>query len=96
MIVCTVPYIKIVLTHFFKNQLKIYFLWYTKVINVAQNEVNSEDYEDDEQKVDENKYKEALINNLRVKANNYLNENCVLKVGYTLKMYLKNVYDNEL
>ena len=55
---------------------------------LAQLRKLTKDYEDDEQKVDENKYKEALINNLRVKANNYLNENCALKVGYTLKTYL--------
>lgn len=71
----------------------LYDIPYTKVVSFDQSEVNPEDYEDDEQKVDENKYKEALINNLRVKANNYLNENCVPKVGYTLNGYLKNVSD---
>ena len=71
----------------------LYDIPYTKVVSFDQSEVNPEDYEDDEQKVDENKYKEALINNLRVKANNYLNENCVPKVGYTLNAYLKNVSD---
>ena len=71
----------------------LYDIPYTKVVSFDQSEVNPEDYEDDEQKVDENKYKEALINNLRVKANNYLNENCVPKVSYTLNAYLKNVSD---
>ena len=71
----------------------LYDIPYTKVVSFDQSEVNPEDCEDDEQKVDENKYKEALINNLRVKANNYLNENCVPKVSYTLNAYLKNVSD---
>ncbi len=71
----------------------LYDIPYTKVVSFDQSEVNPEAYEDDEQKVDEIKYKEALINNLRVKANNYLNENCVPKVSYTLNAYLKNVSD---
>lgn len=71
----------------------IYDIPYTKVISFDQSDVNPEDYEDAEQKVDEDKYKEALINNLRVKANNYLSENCVPKVNYTLNAYLKNVSD---
>lgn len=56
-----------------------YDIPYTKVISFDQSDVNPEDYENDEQKVDEEKYKEALINNLRVKANNYLGKNCALK-----------------
>ena len=71
----------------------LYDIPYTRVVSFDQSEVNPEAYEDDEQKVDEIKYKEALINNLRVKANNYLNENCVPKVSYTLNAYLKNVFD---
>ena len=43
--------------------------------------------------MDEDKYKETLVNDLRIKANNYLNENCAPKVNYTLNAYLKNVSD---
>ena len=71
----------------------MYDIPYTKVVSFEQNDINPEDYEDAQQKVDEAKYKEALINNLRIKGNNYLNENCVPKVNYTINEYLKNVSD---
>ncbi|MGN1044320.1 MAG: phage tail spike protein [Acutalibacteraceae bacterium] len=71
----------------------LYDIPYTKVVSFDQSNVNPEDYENAEQKVDEAKYKEALINDLRVKANNYLNENCVPKADYVLSEYLKGVSD---
>ena len=71
----------------------LYDIPYTKVVSFDQSNVNPEDYENAEQKVDETKYKEALINDLRVKANNYLNENCVPKADYVLSEYLKDVSD---
>ncbi len=71
----------------------LYDIPYIKVVSFDQSNVNPEDYENAEQKVDETKYKEALINDLRVKANNYLNENCVPKADYVLSEYLKDVSD---
>lgn len=71
----------------------LYDIPYTKVVSFDQCNINPEDYEDDQQKVDEAKYKEALINDLRVKANTYLNENCVPKADYILSEYLKDVSD---
>lgn len=71
----------------------MYDIPYTKVVSFDQSNVNPEDYENAEQKVDGAKYKEALINDLRVKANNYLNENCVPKADYVLSEYLKDVSD---
>lgn len=72
---------------------ELYDIPYTKVVSFAQGSIKSEDFEDKDQKVDEVAYKEALINNLRILAKNYLNENCVPKVEYTLEAYLKNVSD---
>jgi len=71
----------------------LYDIPYTKVVSFDQSNINPEDYENAEQKVDEAKYKEALINDLRVKANNYLNENCVPKADYILSEYLKDISD---
>lgn len=71
----------------------LYNIPYTKVISFDQSNINPEDYEDDEQKVDEEKYKEALLNDLRIKGNAYLNQNCVPLVNYTLDAYLKDVSD---
>ncbi len=71
----------------------LYDIPYTKVVSFDQGGINPEDYEDAEQKVDETKYKEAIVNDLRVKANNYLNENCVPKADYVLSEYLKDVSD---
>ena len=62
----------------------LYDITYIKVVSFYQNNVNPEDYENAEQKVDEAKYKEALINDLRVTANNYLNENRMPKADYFL------------
>ena len=71
----------------------LYDIPYSKVVSFDQSNVNPEDYENAEQKVDETKYKEALINDLRVKAKNYLNENCVPKADYVFSEYLKDVSD---
>ncbi len=72
---------------------ELYDIPYTKIVSFAQGDIKSEDYEDKDQKVDEAAYKEALINNLRIQAKNYLNENCVPKVEYTLEAYIKDVSD---
>lgn len=71
----------------------LYDIPYSKVVSFDQSNVNPEDYENAEQKVDETKYKEALINDLRVKAKNYLNENCVPKADYVFSEYLKDISD---
>nr|DAH98284.1 MAG TPA: tail protein [Caudoviricetes sp.] len=71
----------------------LYNIPYSKIVSFDQSNVNPEDYENAEQKVDETKYKEALVNDLRVKAKNYLNENCVPKANYVLSEYLKDISD---
>ena len=71
----------------------LYDIPYSKVVSFDQSNVNPEDYENAEQKVDETKYKKALINDLRVKAKNYLNENCVPKADYVFSEYLKDISD---
>lgn len=72
---------------------ELYDIPHTKVISFEQENINPEDYEDDEQKVDGEKYREALLNDLRIKGEAYLNQNCVPLVNYTLDAYLKDVSD---
>lgn len=63
-----------------------YPLPYTKTVSFTQ-DIEEEDYET------EDAYTEALINDLRIQAQNYLEENCVPKVNYTLKANLEKISD---
>lgn len=63
-----------------------YALPYTKTVSFTQ-EIEEEDYET------EDAYNEALIEDLRIQAQNYLDENCVPKVNYTLKANLEKISD---
>jgi hypothetical protein len=72
---------------------QLYDIPYTKVVSFEQNEINQKDYSDGEGNIDEAAYQSALINDLRAKGLEYLNENSAPKVKYTLNAYLKNVSD---
>lgn len=63
-----------------------YALPYTKTVSFSQ-EIDEEDYET------EDAYNEAIIDDLRIQAQNYLEENCVPKVNYTLKANLEKISD---
>lgn len=63
-----------------------YALPYTKTVSFTQ-EIEEEDYET------EDAYNEALIEDLRIQAQNYLDENCVPKINYTLKANLEKISD---
>lgn len=63
-----------------------YSLPYTKSISFTQ-EIEEEDYES------ETEYQNALIADLRTQAQNYLLENSVPKVNYTLKANLEKITD---
>lgn len=63
-----------------------YEIPYTKVVSFSQN-VNEEDYRNDKL------YHQALIDDLRKQATEYLSENCVPKVSYTLKANLEKITD---
>lgn len=68
-----------------------YAVPYTKKINFSQDNVLEEDYQDSGGNLDEVRYKAALVEDLRAKAVNYVNLNCVPKVNYTLKANLDEV-----
>ena len=63
-----------------------YALPYTKTVSFSQ-DIEQEDYET------EDAYNEALTDDLRIQAQNYLEENCVPKVNYTLKANLEKISD---
>lgn len=69
-----------------------YDIPYTKVVSFNQ-DINEDDYKDDDGNVDEDAYNEALINDLRNQGNNYLNENAIPKVNYTLSSNLEKISD---
>lgn len=63
-----------------------YDIPYTKVVSFSQ-DVSEEDYRNDKL------YHQALIDDLRKQATEYLAENCVPKVSYTLKANLEKITD---
>lgn len=70
-----------------------YELPYTKKVSFTQDNVSEEDYKDQSGNLDETAYTEALILDLTEKAQNYVNENCVPQINYTLKANLEKITD---
>ena len=69
-----------------------YDIPYTKTVSFEQ-DINEEDYQDEEGNVDEDAYKQALIDDLLDQATNYINTNDIPKVNYTLKANLEKITD---
>lgn len=69
-----------------------YDIPYTKTISFTQN-VDQDNYKDEEGNLDEEAYQEALIDDLRNQAQNYVNENSIPKVNYTLRANLEKISD---
>lgn len=70
-----------------------YTIPYTKTISFDQSNILEEDYTDEQGVVDENAYQQALINDLRDKAQTYVEENSIPQVNYTLKANLEKITD---
>jgi phage minor structural protein len=70
-----------------------YDIPYTKTISFEQNNINEDDYKDDEGNIDEERYKQALIDDLYNKAAAYVSENSVPKVNYNLSANVEKVSD---
>lgn len=66
---------------------KQYNIPYTKTISFEQNDIDQENYKSEEE------YKTALVEDLRNKAQNYVEINSVPKVNYTLKANLEKISD---
>lgn len=64
-----------------------YDIPYTKTVSFEQNDIKEEDYETEED------YQQALINNLLVQAQNYVDNNCYPQVNYKLKANVEKITD---
>lgn len=69
-----------------------YDIPYTKSVNFDQSNIDPEDYTTDNV-LDQEAYEQALEDDLRAKAQAYVNENCLPKVSYTLKANLERISD---
>ena len=70
-----------------------YDIPYTKVVSFSQDNIEEDDYKDEDGNLDEDAYMEALITDLRTKGNNYLNDNSIPKVNYTLQANIERLSD---
>lgn len=71
---------------------ELYDIPYTKVVSFDQSEITEENYTIDGV-LDNDAYNTALINDLRYKANLYLDENKLPKVNYSVSAYINKVSD---
>ena len=69
-----------------------YNLPYTKTVHFDQ-DIDQEPYKDGDGQLDEDAYNQALIDDLRVQATNYLNTNNVPQVNYTMRANLEKITD---
>ena len=69
-----------------------YDIPYTKKVSFEQ-DINQDDFTDDDGNVDEEQYQQALLDDLRQQAENYVAENCIPQVNYTLKANLEKITD---
>lgn len=61
---------------------------YTKTVSFSQSDIKKDDFGNDE-----TAYRKALVDDLRRQAQDYVNQNCVPKVNYTLKADMERVTD---
>ena len=69
-----------------------YDIPFTKTVSFEQ-DINEVDYKDDDGNLDEEAYKQALLNDLQNQAINYVNTNDIPQVNYTLKANLEKITD---
>ena len=70
-----------------------YDIPYTKCVSFDQNGIDEEDYKDSDDNLNETSYKNALMNDLRSQAQDYVNANCKPSVNYKLKANLEKITD---
>lgn len=70
-----------------------YDIPYTKCISFEQNAIEEDDYKDSDGNLNETSYKNALMNDLRSQAQDYVNANCKPSVNYKLKANLEKITD---
>lgn len=72
---------------------ELYDIPYSKIISFDQSEINQEDYVDEDGNADVESYTEALLTDLRNKANEYLENNKLPKVNYSVNTYITDISD---
>ena len=70
-----------------------YDIPYTKCVSFDQNGIDEEDYKDSDGNLNETSYKNALMNDLRSQAQDYVNANCKPSVNYKLKANPEKITD---
>ena len=70
-----------------------YDLPYTKTISFSQDNILEEDFQDEEGNLIEADYKQALVDDLLQQAQNYVEENCIPQINYTLKANVEKITD---
>lgn len=70
-----------------------YDIPYTKCVSFEQNRIEEDDYKDAEGNLNEASYNNALMNDLRTQAQDYVNSNCKPSVNYKLKANLEKITD---
>ncbi len=70
-----------------------YDIPYTKCVSFEQNGIEEDDYKDSDGNLNETSYKNALMNDLRSQAQDYVNANCKPSVNYKLKANLEKITD---
>lgn len=69
-----------------------YEIPFTKTISFEQ-EISEDDFKDENGNVDEEAYHQALIDDLRLQAQTYVDANSIPKVNYTLKANMEKITD---
>lgn len=69
-----------------------YEIPYTKTVSFEQN-ISEDDFKDDDGHLNEEAYHQALLDDLRVQAQAYVDANCIPKVNYTLKANMDKITD---
>ena len=69
-----------------------YEIPFTKTVSFDQ-ELSEDDFKDADGNVNEQAYHEALLDDLRIQAQAYVDANCIPKVNYTLKANMEKITD---
>ena len=70
-----------------------YDIPYTKTISFNQNDIVQDDYLDEDGNPDVEAYNQALLQDLQIQAQNYVDNNCIPQVNYTLKANIEKLTD---
>ncbi len=76
-----------------ESEEELYNIPYSKVVSFDQSEIIEDDYKNENGELDNDKYQNALISDLRAKAEDYIKANQVPQVNYTLSASIKDVSD---